>query len=507
MTKSKKSKKAKRTTILDLRHDKARSFLLRSESYCRFDLPNYVEFDGLLEDVDQFLANHALSSVSTKASEHSGVNHTILDNKDGRFAWRPMELIHPALYVALVSLITEEENWRKLKRRFEHLNRNSHIACMSIPVKGRKQDGKRTKRDRATMIRQWWEEIEQRSIRLSLEYEYLYHTDITDCYGSLYTHSVAWAMHGKCEAKQNRTNQTFLGNKIDKFLRDLNEGQTNGVPQGSVLIDLIVELVLCYADKKIGQLAKGADITDYQILRYRDDYRIFVNNPQDGERLLKIVSEIMYSLGLKLNPGKTISSDDVLTSAVKEDKIYWNKSVQRRQGLQQHLMLIRELSRSYPHSGSLVKALAGFDRRLHGKKKVRDPYEQVSIMVEIALRNPRTYAVCASILSKLLPHLKSKRRGQVLKALLRRFYNIPHTGHLQIWLQRFTYPTDLELQYEEPICVLVAGENADIWNNDWITSNSLKQLLNPTKIVNSSKLSQLTPTISPNEVNVFEPTY
>ena len=507
MKKPKNSKKAKRTPILNLGHGKVRSFLLRGGSYCRFDLPNYVEFDGLLGDVDQFLANHALNSVSTKASEHPGVNHTILDNKDGRFAWRSMELIHPALYVALVSLITEEDNWRMLRLRFKHLNRDAHIACMSIPVKGRKRDGERTKRDRAAMIRQWWEEIEQRSIRLSLEYEYLYHTDITDCYGSLYTHSVAWAMHGKRDAKQHRTNQSLLGNKIDKLLRDMNEGQTNGVPQGSILIDLIVELLLCYADKKIGQKAKAANITDYRILRYRDDYRIFVNNPQDGEHLLKIVSEVMYSLGLKLSPGKTVSSDDLLTGAVKEDKIHWNRSVQRRRGLQQHLMLIRELSKSYPHSGSLVKALAGFDRRLHGRKKVRDPYEQVSIVVDIALRNPRTYAVCASILSKLLLHLKSRRRKQVLEALLRRFYKIPHTGYLQIWVQRFTYPTDPGLQYDEPICALVAGENANIWNNDWITSISLKELLNPAKIVNSSKLSMLTPTISPNEVTVFEPNY
>lgn len=506
MAKPKKDKKAGRTPILRMGPGKARRFLLRSESYCRFGLPDYLDFDGVLQDVGKFLTTHALSSASRKAHEHSRVNHTILDNKDGRYAWRPMELIHPALYVDLVHLITKKSNWRRLRRRFEALNRERRIATMSIPVEGEKRDGKRPRRDRAAMIRQWWEEIEQRSIRLSLEYEYVCQTDITDCYGSLYTHSVAWAMHGKRKAKRRRTDKGLLGNGIDRRLQDMKEGQTNGVPQGSVLIDLIVELVLCYADRKIGQKAKRAGITDYRILRYRDDYRIFVNSPPEGERLVKIVSEVMSSMGLKLNPGKTVSSDDVLTSVVKDDKIRWNGSVQRRRGLQQHLMLIRELSRSHPHSGSLVKALAIFDRRLERRKRIRDPRELLSIVVDIALRNPRTYAVCASIISKLLPRLKAKQRQRFLAAVRRRFDKIPHTGHLQIWLQRLTYPSNPKEKYEEPLCALVAGERGKIWNSDWITSKVLKNLLDPSKIVNGAKLNKLAPIISPDEVDIFEPT-
>ena len=244
---------------------------------------------------------------------------------------------------------------------------------------------------------------------------------------------------------------------------------------------------------------------DYRVLRYRDDYRIFVNSPAEGESLLKIVSEVMSSLGLKLNPGKTVSSDDVLTSVVKDDKIHWNGSVQRRRGLQQHLMLIRELSKSHPHSGSLDRALASFDHRLDRRKRVRDRHELASIMVDIALRNPKTYAVCASILSKLLPRLKAKQRRRTLAALRRRFDKIPNTGHLQIWLQRFTYPTDPKLPYDEPICALVASNDADIWNSAWITSKALKKILDPKKIVNKAKLKKMAPTISPDEVKVFEP--
>ena len=503
MAKVKKGKKARRKAVLSMGPGKARKFFLRGESYCRFLLPEYVEFDGILRDVDKYLANRSLHSVSGKAHEHSRVNHTVLDNKDGRYAWRPMELIHPAAYVDLVHWITEPDNWRKLRRRFRSLRRESRIACMSIPVQGGKRDGKRPRRDRAAKIRRWWEEIEQRSVRLALEYEYVCHTDITDCYGALYTHSVAWAMHGKRKAKRCRRENGLLGNGVDRRLRDMREGQTNGVPQGSVLIDLVVELVLCYADRKIGKGAKKAGISDYRILRYRDDYRIFVNDAREGELLVKIVSEVVRSLGLKLNPGKTVSSDDVLTSAVKEDKVRWNGSVQRRRLLQKHLMLIRDLSKSYPHSGSLDTALAGFDRRLAGRKRIGHPRELISLVVDIAVHNPRAYAVCVSILSKLLTRLTAKRRQQVLAALRQRFAKIPHTGHLQIWLQRFTYPVDPKEQYEEPICELVAGKQVAIWNNDWIKSKPLSKLLDPAKIVKAKRLKKLKPTISPDEVDVI----
>lgn len=505
MSKQKANKKQARTPVLSMGSRSARKFLLRDSSYCRFDLPAYLEFGGMLRRVSKYLRKHPPQFASNPARQHTGVNHTILDNKDGRYAWRPMELIHPALYVQLVHLMTKRGNWKQLKRRFDTLTKEKRIKCMSIPVKGIKRDGRRIRRDRAAMARQWWEQIEQRSIRLALDYEYICHTDISDCYGSIYTHSVAWAMHGKRKAKRHRNRKSMIGNAIDKCLQDMNEGQTNGVPQGSVLVDLIVELVLCYADKKIAKKAKEAKVRNYQILRYRDDYRIFVKNPLEGEQLLKIASEVMYSLGLKLNPAKTESSSDVMTSVIKDDKLHWNRSVQRRRGLQQHLMLIRELSKTHPHSGSLVKALTKFLGRLNKRKKINDAHELISIVVDIALRNPRTYSICVAIISKLLPKLGKKRRKRVLHAVRCRFNEIPNTGHLQLWLQRVTYPSDPQAAYEEPVCKLVAGQKTEIWNADWITSTQLKKLLDPSTIVNTAKLKKLRPTVAADEVSLFEP--
>ena len=139
MAKRKKLRKRGRTPILNLGPGAARKFLLKGGSYCRFPLPKYLVFDSVLREVSNYLTNHGFTSVTDKPREHTRVNHTILDNKDGLYAWRPMELIHPALYVNLVHRITEPANWKQLRRRFAALTKEDRIRCTSIPVEGTKR--------------------------------------------------------------------------------------------------------------------------------------------------------------------------------------------------------------------------------------------------------------------------------------------------------------------------------------------------------------------------------
>ncbi|MBI3617945.1 MAG: reverse transcriptase, partial [Candidatus Omnitrophica bacterium] len=98
---------ATRCSILDLSAKDAEAFLLKDTSYCNFNLPEYIVFGEVLSGVDQLLSRKKLSvHWELDPKECSGVNHIIYSNKDGRYAWRPFQLIHPALYVSLVNEIT-----------------------------------------------------------------------------------------------------------------------------------------------------------------------------------------------------------------------------------------------------------------------------------------------------------------------------------------------------------------------------------------------------------------
>ena len=56
----------------------------------------------------------------------------------------PFEIVHPALYVALVHLITEETNWQAIIDRFKQL-KISRIDVASIPTQKSKRKSKTTK--------------------------------------------------------------------------------------------------------------------------------------------------------------------------------------------------------------------------------------------------------------------------------------------------------------------------------------------------------------------------
>ena len=110
--------------ILFLNSNKARKFLLRHESYCNFDLPPYFKFGPILNDISTILQRKNLSDFYLKTKkpwDFEDVNYKLTSNKDGKYAWRPLQLIHPALYVSLVHTITETRNWNILKSRFSFL--------------------------------------------------------------------------------------------------------------------------------------------------------------------------------------------------------------------------------------------------------------------------------------------------------------------------------------------------------------------------------------------------
>ena len=497
----------KSISLLSLSHGAAREFFLKGESYCSFDLPPYFEFATILGKVSKLLAGKDLKSfynAKTGPRDFDDLNHTLFHNKDGKFAWRPLQLSHPALYVSLVHSITEEAAWKEICARLNGFTSNNRIVCASLPV----QSGT-LKSDKAEQVLQWWEDLEQRSLELSLEYEHLAHTDIADCYSSIYTHSIVWALHGQEEAKKkaNRTNPSLIGNVIDWHIQDINYGQTNGIPQGSVLMDFLAEIVLGYADTLVTRELNAASIHEYQILRYRDDYRIFVNNPAQGREIVKIISQVLIGLGLKLSSSKTKFSDSVIKESIKSDKIEWIKEKVFDRNLQKHLLWIHDFGITFPNSGSLILALSAFHRRIERIKfPLKNAIPMIAIIVDIAFQNPKTYPLAAAILSKLLTLLVDpKQKTELFAKIRKRFDRVPNTGHLQIWLQRISKSFDESLIYEEPLCRLVSGESVSIWNSTWISSAQLKSALNPMKILNKKALKAVVPVIPPSEVELFDP--
>ena len=507
---------SKSRPIIELPAEDAKKFFLKNESYFTTRMPEYIHFDDLLNNVDQALVRQPLPTPRQRKANQNprasdDVNHRIMSNKDGRYAWRPLEIIHPALYVSLVSCITESNQWKDICGRFRHFRLNSKglngkIECMSLPIESLSDE-----KDVAEQIIHWWKKMEQRSIEKSLDYEFLVHTDIVDCYAAIYTHSIAWALHDKETAKKKRTSKSLIGNVIDQHIQDMRYGQTNGIPQGSVLMDLIGEMVLGYADTKLAKAIANQPIGDYHILRYRDDYRIFVNNPYDGERIMKCLTEVMIDLGLKLGREKTSASNDVIASSIKDDKIGWILRKQGDNNLQNHLLIIHNHSMEYPNLGSVRKALDKYLRRLRNIKRISSVMPLIAIVVDIAYRNPSMYSISAAILSKLLDFIDTVGdKIDVIERIQKKFSQIMNTGYMDLWLQRISYLHKPDIEFAEPLCKLVQKDKdsaAVLWNSGWIADQALLKAISHTEVVDFEKLNNIPAVMSREEVALFNSGY
>lgn len=491
-------------SILEFSSEEAKTFFLKEKSYCKFELPSYFSFRNILDLCEAKLAGKRLSDFyesGCKPFDYENVNYRFLTNKDGKYAWRPFQLIHPAVYVSLVNCISNDDSWNVIMSRFQEFALDEKITCYSLPL-----EGKEDTPDQAASIKNWWNSVEQQSIELALSYEYIAHADISDCYGSLYTHSIPWALHTKETAKQERKNKHLIGNVIDSHLQDMSYGQTNGIPQGSVLSDFIAEMVLGFCDQILSEKLNG-EVQDCRIIRYRDDYRIFTNNPNDSDLILRYLSETLADLGMRFNPSKMLASGNVITDSLKPDKIFWLASRRSNSGFQKHLFLIHQLAEKFPNSGQLVTALNHFFDRLAGFETAYSNIPVlVSILVDICLKNPRVYPIATAIMSKLFSFLDSdERRAELLTLILKKFEKVPNTGHLLVWIQRLTIKFDREKSYGELLCKKVNDSTIPIWDSRWI-SEGFRNQLDSTSIVDESRITEMDIVIQPQEVKLFDST-
>ncbi len=487
--------------LVDLSADEATEYFLKGSSYFNADFPSYISFEPILQAVSDVLKGGDYKAFAEgKPEKMTGVNYNFIANKDGRFAWRPLELMHPAIYVSLVNTICHADAWKTITNRFKQFEGGAVDCCSPIYLSDSDE------KDQAAQIRKWWQTVEQASLAYSLEYSHILHTDVTDCYGSLYTHSISWSLHGIDIAK-NSDGKSLLGDKIDRLVRAGRFNQTNGISQGSVLMDFLAELVLGYVDELITK--KLEPKKDFKILRYRDDYRIFTHNDQQAEQILREVSDCLREVGMRLGVAKTHSNTNVIEGSIKFDKIaaieLQDLGKTNAKTVQKQLLRLHSFGRKYPNSGALKRLLADMHKKISKRKIEPEDIEvQVAIATDIAVTSPATFPVIAGILTHLLSLQTLEAKSALWMKVKAKMSTVPYNGYQEVWLQRVTKPAALGLDFtsNETICKIVDGAPESLWENGWISSVALKSALDVSKIV-IADASATPEKINPAEVELF----
>lgn len=501
-------------TILELTHKEALKFFMEVENYCSLSLPAYFNFQPILDyckkTVGKSTLDRFLKTPKVYPSNFDGVNYKMLINKDGRYAFRPLQIANPFLYYLLVRDITTKSNWNKITIKFQEF-KDDHIEVSSIP----RLKGEKDKTLVGSTISNWWENFEQRTIELSIQYKYMFTTDITNCYNSIYTHTISWAIEGKDVAKANRGKTSSLGNTIDTYIQGMQYGQTNGIPQGSALFDFIAEIILGYADKMLIDELQKENISKYKIIRYRDDYRVFSNSKEEIEKISLVLQNVLAELNFQMNASKTRLSENIVEDAIKADKLYYITNIPAYRKLnslfasfQKELYYILSIAKRYPNSGTISKLLNNITIRIEKRKSIKENIlVLVAILVEIAILSPKVHQLVLACISNLISRIKfNEEKKAIVDQVRTKLNSLPNIGHIQIWLQRITYKLDIETGgnlYQEPLCQLVEGKAVDLWNLDWL-KDDLKAGLPILQVCDTKKRDSMVPFIEVNEISIFD---
>ena len=531
----------KTKNILSLNHTEAMDFFLKSEQYHGFELPEYFVFDDLLQNVKNAVGKTPYEECLQEGMSPellSDVNLDILLNKDGRYAVRPIILANPFLYYFLVREICNEQSWTVIKLLFEKFN-VPHITYCALPVILKEKEPFH----KSTTILNWWSTMEQRSIELSLEYRYMFVTDITNCYGSVNPQAFDWAFSFKDTEYEQKAKNPIAKN-IQKFLRAFQQGRNIGIPQGSAIFDFIGEIILGYSDLLLHEAIRKEGITtSYEIIRYRDDYRIFCNDKDVLEKISYILQHILESFNFRMNSKKTKISESIVTDSIKADKLayIYNTPIFNKKGVdfdsfEKHLLYILMFARQYPDSGSIKTMLSDIDKRIeewlkpqtrevstinledtnNAIEKRLETYQRKliggsvramsAVCVQIALENVGCSHYALRVLSRMVDSLEEEQeKRDIIDKVYTKLCNQPNSDYNQLWLQNITYQNDKKKgvsPYNIRLCKVVMGENVELWNNSWLKKDLTKNY-KQTSVVCNEVLKKVTLIITFRETRAY----
>ena len=238
---------------------------------------------------------HTRKKFSLKESEFQEVHFPKTELTDRTFG-----IIDPEIHSDIAYTIAQ--NWKAIIANL--FNKENKVCSYSFPVPldantpghiGGLRSGR--------MIYEFIEMAENDLASVAHKYKYLITTDVKNCYSSIYTHSIAWAIHGKNVIRKsvNRHNYSFLGNRLDKLFQYANDTCTNGIPIGPVVSDIVSELVLSGVDRLLSKKLPPGVL----IVRFKDDYRILTKSEPDGRTVVKALQACLKEFKLELNDDKT----------------------------------------------------------------------------------------------------------------------------------------------------------------------------------------------------------
>ncbi|MCX0405461.1 RNA-directed DNA polymerase, partial [Clostridium perfringens] len=201
---------------------------------------------------------------------------------------RPLGIPNPMAYQRLCECLSE--NWDKIQKHFETTTKDKSYKVSRIHIRKLNNSGSLFE-----MNYDNWRSDGSPELDLLIGKRYIVKADISNCFPSIYTHSLPWALVGKATSKTNRNKSEWF-NKIDHYVQNIKNGETHGLIIGPHTSNLLSEIILCSIDKKLNK---------WDYIRNIDDFTCYVETYDKAQRFLVELSEQLREFDLVLNHKKT----------------------------------------------------------------------------------------------------------------------------------------------------------------------------------------------------------
>lgn len=227
------------------------------------------------------------SEVASERARPSG--YGVVEYSSTRFNNIPrvLGLVHPRAHAGIVEVYNN--NWDALRPVYNNANSMVKPGCHG--------DGRAF-----VMNYEMYEDKVFNALSKSFGKSFRVHADISNCFGSIYTHSVEWALRGFEETKRNmalkrQEQERHWSQDLDKALRLSKRNETQGIPIGPATSSLAVEIILGEVDRALS--------VNYEFFRYIDDYTCLCSTYEEAQNFLRDLTGELSKFKLTLNLHKT----------------------------------------------------------------------------------------------------------------------------------------------------------------------------------------------------------
>gem|GEM_PF-352330 len=209
---------------------------------------------------------------------------------------RRLTIPNPEAFDSLVTVLVRD--WSLLDAKFRQ-----------DPLKSSAPNPKSKTTDRALTPSLWFPERTRERARLRSNARFVLFGDLSQCYSSIYTHSVSWALAGKSVAKKAlhaSSRAPVDGDDIDKRSQRIQSGQTKGIPAGPDTSLAIAELILTSIDIELAnRMPSRLHRNRLPALRISDDFEYYATSRSEAEDALLGWETAAAVYELQINPSKT----------------------------------------------------------------------------------------------------------------------------------------------------------------------------------------------------------